>query len=148
MAKRERRLLTVGKEMSWAEQVKEHSYSRPLKKKKKHFNKMEEKREKKRNAYRYLGRRDEKSALHFLDHTAKKTGRHPQFKGPHEYMFLNRDLHLGRKGGVDGMGRHTTTRRVTPEKKKAVYSVEADGFTGSHNKASGLYARASGAPKP
>ena len=32
--KRERRLLTVGKEMSWAEQVKEHSYSRPLKKKK------------------------------------------------------------------------------------------------------------------
>lgn len=133
--------------MSWPEQVKEHSYPRPLKKKK-DFNKMKEKRKKKRNAYRYLGRRDEKSALHFLDLIAKKTGRHPQFEGPHEYTFMNRDLHLGKKGGVDGMGRHTATRRVTPEKQKAVYSVEADGFTGSHNKASSLYARASGATTP
>lgn len=58
-------------------------------------------------------------------------------------MFTNRDLHLGRKGGVDGMGRHTTPGRVTPEEKKAVYSVEADGFTASHNRASSLYARAS-----
>ena len=29
-----------------------------------------------------------------------------------------------------------------------IYSVEADGFTGSHNKASSLYARASGATTP
>ena len=86
--------------LSWPEQVKENGYPRPLKKKKKiliKWRKREKKRE--RNAYRYLGRGDEKSALHFLDHTAKKTLRHPQFEGPHEYMFMNRDLHLGRKGG-------------------------------------------------
>ena len=78
---------------------------------------MEEKRKKKeRNAYRYLGRGDEKSALLFLDHTAKKTVRHPQFEGPHEYMFMNRDLHLGRKGGEGRWAdRHTTAQRVTPE---------------------------------
>ena len=38
------------------------------------------KRKKEREIYRYLGRRNEKkSALHFLDHAARKTARHPRY---------------------------------------------------------------------
>ena len=47
------------------------------------------------------------------------------------------------------MGRQThNCTKSDPRKIMAVYSVEADGFTGSRNKASSLYAKASRASTP
>lgn len=52
-------------------------------------------------------------------------------------VLINRDLHLGRKWG-EGMWKHTSAGRTTPEKSGCV-SLEADAFICSHNKASSFY---------